>query len=119
MDPKVAARGGLAPHVLARVVDLVRTSFDRSITLAELAKTANLSPWHFARQFRASTGVTPHAYIVRVRVHEAARLILAGARPDEAAERVGFAGRGHLTRHMRRWMGVAPGALARDARRCG
>ena len=111
------ARGGLAPHVLSRVVDLVRASFDAPITIADLARLANLSPYHFARQFRASTGVAPHAYIVRARVHEAACLILAGERPDEAAVRVGFAGRGHLTRHMRRWMGVLPGALARDARR--
>jgi AraC family transcriptional regulator len=111
------ARGGLAPHVLARVVELVRLSYDTPLSLADLAKVAGLSPYHFARQFHVSTGVAPHAYVVRARVHEAARLILAGERLDDAAARVGFAGRGHLSRHMRRWMGVAPGALAREARR--
>jgi len=105
-------RGGLAPHVLARVVELVHASLSEAIGLADMARVAELSAFHFARQFRASTGVAPHAYVVRARVHEAARLLLAGARASDAAARAGFHSQGHLTRHMRRWLGVTPGAIS-------
>ncbi|APR75516.1 Transcriptional regulator, AraC family protein [Minicystis rosea] len=116
-----APRGGLAPRTLGRVVDFVHASLPTPIALADMARLADLSAFHFARQFRASTGIAPHAYVVRARVHEATRLVLSGVRAGEAAARVGFHSQGHLTRHMRAWLGVTPGMLAprRVERRTG
>jgi len=48
---------------------------------------------------------------VRARVDEAIRLILGGARVSDAAARAGFSSQGHLTRHMRRLVGITPGTL--------
>ncbi len=105
--------GRLAPRTLANVVEYVRTSLADPIALADLAKLANLSAFHFCRSFRESTGLPPHAYVVRERVNEAIRRILGGATLGEAAAGVGFSSQGHLTRHMRRLVGVTPGALRR------
>ncbi|MES1179078.1 MAG: AraC family transcriptional regulator [Myxococcales bacterium] len=117
-------RGGLAPRVLARVIEFLHASLAAPIALADLAKIANLSAFHFGREFRTSTGLPPHAYLIRERVDEAVRLILDGARVSDAAASVGFTSQGHLTRHMRRLLGVTPGALVsgrgrRAAARCG
>jgi AraC family transcriptional regulator len=111
------ALGGLSPGVLSRVVAFMHESLAERVSLAALARVAGASPYHFVRQFRRSTGLPPHAYLVKVRVDEAARLLLQGtATPAEAAARVGFSNQGHLTRHMRRALGVTPGKLSATRR---
>jgi AraC family transcriptional regulator len=104
--------GGLASATLTRTISYLHDAMSERITLSDLARLADLSPFHFARQFQRSTGLPPHAYLLRVRVEEAARLILGGlATPSEAALRVGFSSQGHLTRQMQRTLGVTPGYL--------
>jgi AraC family transcriptional regulator len=41
------------------------------LTLEQLAAVAGLSPYHFARQFKAATGLPPHQYVVARRVERA------------------------------------------------
>ena len=111
-SPARKPRGGLSKASLTRVVSFMHDAMGERIALADLAKVADLSAFHFARQFRHSMGVAPHAYLVRARVEEAARAILRGAEPSDAAAQVGFSSQGHLTQHMRRALGVTPGRLA-------
>lgn len=110
---RTAARGGLSRSALNRALSFMHEKMSERIRLADLASLADLSPFHFARQFRTSMGIAPHAYLVRVRVEEAARLILRGAPAADAAANVGFSSQGHLTQHMRRALGITPGRLAR------
>jgi AraC family transcriptional regulator len=110
------ARGGLSKPRLKRVVAHMHDAMSERIALTDLARLAELSPFHFARQFRRATGLAPHAYLLRVRVEEATRAILQGAEPADAAARVGFSSQGHLTQHMRRALGITPGRLAAAAR---
>jgi AraC-like DNA-binding protein len=65
------------------------------------------------RVFRAEVGLTPHAYVVDVRVRRAQALLKEGASPADAAARVGFADQAHLTRAFKARVGVAPGAYRR------
>lgn len=105
------ARGGIAPARLRRVLDRIHDALDASHSLAELSALAETSRFHFARQFRRATGLSPHAYLIEARVHEAVRLVLDGADVDEAALRVGMNGRAHLARHLFARLGVTPGLL--------
>ena len=54
-----AARGALDPRRLQRVKDLIETNPGADLTIEALAKEACLSPFHFARAFKAATGVPP------------------------------------------------------------
>ena len=111
------ARGGLSPATVGRALDFIHGSLAGAIALSDLARLADLSPFHFAREFRVATGVPPHAYVLRARVEEATRLILSGrVTCAEAAALVGFSSQGHLTRHMRRLLGVTPGHLRASTR---
>ena len=65
------------------------------------------------RVFRAETGLTPHAYVVDVRVRRARELLRAGVSPAAAAGLVGFADQAHLTRAFKARLGVTPGAYRR------
>ncbi len=101
--------GRLSPHALRQVTAYIDDYLARDLTLAELAGVVHLSPYHFARLFRRSTGLSPHRYVVRRRV-ERARLLLTTTNLalHEIAAGVGFADQSHLARHVRRLLGTTP-----------
>ena len=104
--------GGLPRSTLRRVRDFVGENLSRDIGLAEMAGVANLSRYHFSRQFKRSTGLTPHRYVIECRV-ERARELLSNTELSvgDVANAVGFAHQSHLARHVRRRFGVAPSSL--------
>ncbi len=106
------ARGMLGKEVLRRVREHVVAHLDESIEVAALAKIAGRSPFHFSRVFARSVGMTPHRYVVHLRLQRAVDLIrnkrLGLA---EAAVRTGFADQSHLCRWLRRVHGVTPTQL--------
>jgi AraC-like DNA-binding protein len=107
---------GREPGPMARVRDAIEQRYAESLMLAELAGIALLSTHHLIRAFRAEVGLTPHAYVVDVRVRRARDLLGAGLAPAEVALRVGFADQAHLTRAFKARIGVAPGAYRRALR---
>jgi len=104
------------PGTMARVRDAIEQRYAESLTLAELADIARLSTYHLIRVFRAEFSLTPHAYLVDVRVRRARDLLRAGLAPADVALCVGFADQAHLTRAFKARVGVAPGAYRRAMR---
>jgi AraC family transcriptional regulator len=103
---------GLSQQVLVRITDYIGDNLARRLTLAEIAGAANLSPFHFSRLFKASTGLTPHQYVVEQRLQHARELLMRTDLPlHEIAWQVGFADQSHLGRHMRRRYGLTPGSF--------
>lgn len=103
-------------RAVARAMQYIQANFARDVGLADIAKAASVSPYHLARLFRQVTGVTPHQYLIGVRVNNARALLSAGAGKRslaDVAEAVGFADQSHLTRHVKRLLGVTPGELRR------
>jgi AraC family transcriptional regulator len=107
-------RGGLPRDTLRRVTDYVYDNLSRDIGLSEMAAVANLSRYHFSRQFKRSTGLSPHQYVVGRRVERARELLSSTDLPvGDVASAVGFTHQSHLARHVRRHYCVAPSALRR------
>ncbi len=89
---------------LALAVDLVHDSYEDDIGLADMARAACLSKFHFLRLFTELYGLTPHAYLQRKRALAAARLMEEGGITVTAvATQVGFNSRATLARQLRRW----------------
>jgi AraC-like DNA-binding protein len=114
---------GIAPAALrrergavARVRDVVESGFAEPLRLGDLAKLAGFSTYHLIRAFRAEVGLTPHAYLVDVRVRRAQALLKAGEAPADVAALVGFSDQAHLTRAFKARLGVAPSAYRRAHR---
>lgn len=107
--PATPARGGVSPSAMRRLREYIEANLSERIDLAVLAGIAGLSIFHFAREFKQSTGVTPHHYVVHKRV-ERARKMLAGTdfSLSEIAFAAGFSDQSHLTRHFRRTVGMTP-----------
>lgn len=118
--PPRPAKGGLAPWQVRRVCDFIQSDLAADIGLAELAAILDLSPEHFCRAFKASTGLPPHSWLVQRRV-ERARELLAETRLtiDEIAFQVGYAAPSHLARVFRRQHGVSPAEYRRSNARRG
>jgi AraC family transcriptional regulator len=106
--------GGLAPWQLRMVRDHIAVHLVRPLPILELARLARLSPSHFARAFKASTGVSPHAFVMRERIEQAKRLMLETQTSlCEIALICGLADQAHLTRMFRRVTGMSPAAWRR------
>jgi len=79
------------------------------VRLEDAARQAGLSPFHFLRVFAGVLGVTPHQYVLRLRLREAARLLADGSRRiTDVALDCGFADLSNFVRSFRRAAGVAP-----------
>ncbi|HYH37679.1 MAG TPA: AraC family transcriptional regulator [Azospirillum sp.] len=112
------ARGGLAPAALRRVADFVDAHLDAPLAIDDLAAVAGLSPYHFARAFKRSTGEAPHRFVVRRRIERAKALIAAGGLPlAGVAAAVGFGSQSHFTARFRDLVGLTPGRFASAAER--
>ncbi|MEM1392749.1 MAG: helix-turn-helix transcriptional regulator [Cyanobacteria bacterium P01_H01_bin.150] len=79
------------------------------MSLNELARLVQISPYHFTRQFKKSTALPPHQYIIRTRVERAKQLLKQGNLTiAQVAYVVGFSHQSHLNRHFKRLVGVTP-----------
>jgi transcriptional regulator of acetoin/glycerol metabolism len=109
LPPPPQAQGGLSPGAMRRVREYVEVHLGESIDLSMLAGVAGLSVHHFARQFKQSAGVTPHAYLTQKRVDRARKMLVQTDLPlAEIAFTVGFFDQGHLARHFRHMFGTTP-----------
>jgi len=82
-------------------------------SLRTLAVEAGLSPSAFLRQFRKEVGCTPHEYSRQARLARAARSLLQGSAPAEAAVDHEFFDQSHFHRHFRHLYSVPPGEFLR------
>lgn len=104
---------GAVPPAIARVRDLLHARMDANLGLDELAELAGIDRFRLTRLFQRAFGTSPHAYLVRVRLRAARRLLAAGRTPAEAAADVGFADQSHLGRWFRRAYRITPAAYRR------
>ena len=95
---------------LKRVLDYVEANLSGAISLDSLAAEACLSPYHFARLFRAATGFAPHRYVVDRRVQAAQKMLAStGCSIAQVAVDTGFGSQANFTRVFRKLTGITPG----------
>ena len=105
----VLPQGGLPGYKLRRVMEFIEAHLDQPMPLEQLAAAAAVSPFHFHRQFKRTTGMTPHQYIVRMRTERAKALLSGSDLPlAEVAAQSGFADQSHFTSTFRRTTSMTP-----------
>jgi len=109
MAREQAASGKISASAVRRVKEHVEAHLSESVDLAQMAGVAGLSVFHFAREFKQATGVTPHCYLTRRRVGRAQELLAhSGMHLSEIASAVGFFDQSHMARHFRQILGTTP-----------
>jgi len=90
----------------------IETRGTEELTLDEVAAAVGLSPFHLMRVFRRAIGVTPHQYLMRVRLLRAVALLRDTARPvTDVAYDAGWADLSNFNRAFRRELGCSPREL--------
>lgn len=103
---------GLSQAKLTLVKDYINSRLHQDLKLDEIAAIAQISPYHFLRLFKQSTGTTPHQYILQCRLNQAKSLLkYSDLSIVEIATRTGFCDQSHLTRYFKRILGVTPKKL--------
>lgn len=99
---------------ITRAIEYVRSRLSNTVSLAEAAGVAHLSPSRFRHLFVAQTGISFRAYLLWARVESAVGVAMSGLSWTEAAQNCGFADSAHLSRTCRRMFGIAPTMLIRE-----
>lgn len=111
------ALGGLAPTVLRRATERLRSDSDADVSLAALAADAGLSRFHFCRAFKESTGLSPHAWLRQHRLEQAMHMLRDG---DEAivsiAAALGYSSQTAFAAAFRKLTGETPSDWRRRMR---
>jgi AraC family transcriptional regulator len=86
-------------------------AFDQ-LRLADLAQELGLSPFTTLRQFRASTGKTPHKYVLELRLERAKQLLKkTGASVESIAKNAGFDDLAYFSRFFKQRTGHSPSSF--------
>ncbi len=106
---------GLPPSVLRKVVEYIKEHLEEELSLDSLAALSGFSTYHFLRQFRASTGLTPHRYVLGQRLARARELLLEShLTVMDVAARCGFEDASHFAECFRTRYKLTPSAFRRE-----
>ncbi len=106
------SRAGMVDRRLRRAIEFIHDNCGRDLSLAEIAKAAYLSEFHFARLFKKITGATPHAYLATIRIEKARRLLAETDLPiNDVGAQVGYGSQSHFTKIFREATGITPSAF--------
>jgi AraC family transcriptional regulator len=115
--PSNRPRGGLSSHALKRTIQAMEDAPGTQWRLADLATMACVSPDHFIRAFRQSTGVTPHRYLTHLRLMQAMDLLK--RKPEQPihaiAAQCGFEREAYFATAFRNAFGLTPSEVRRRA----
>lgn len=97
------------PSAVRKAKEFLREHLSESVTLAQVARAAHLSPYHFCRLFHGTTGMTFTDYVARARVEKAKALLReSSARVGEVAFATGFGSLSQFNSVFRKWAGASP-----------
>ncbi|WP_375436575.1 helix-turn-helix domain-containing protein [uncultured Hymenobacter sp.] len=108
-------RGKLPAERLRQLRDYVQAHLSRAITLEELAALVYLSPYHFIRVFKRTTGLSPNQFVIRQRMERAVELLQhSDLNVSQVAAAVGYVSHPHFTKLFARCTGRLPTAYRKE-----
>lgn len=115
MPPDDSGRRSRVNHKgIEAAISYIHAHLDKQLTLPDLAGVANMSIYHFIRQFRSVAGATPHKYLLSLRVALAQRLLKNDSLSIvDVGQKSGFSSHSHFANTFRRLVGVTPTAYRR------
>ena len=105
---------GLARWQVTKIHDYMRDHLDQEMGLDELAALLGLSRFHFCTAFRQATGLTPHRFLIAMRIARARELLLDPGKPvTEIAASIGYQTPSAFSTAFRAVEGISPSEFRR------
>ncbi len=106
---------GLNKEQLNRVNEYIETHFFEDITLKDLADLLNMSEYHFSRQYKKSSQITPYQHILNCRLLKAQQLLeTSDLRIQQIAFKVGYKDSSSFSKAFRKFYGVSAGSYRKQ-----
>ncbi|HEX6190450.1 MAG TPA: AraC family transcriptional regulator [Pyrinomonadaceae bacterium] len=115
-DPFELTARRIEQVAVKKVREYIFDNHARNIRLKELARYADVSPFHLNHAFTRQIGMPPHAFQIQVRIANAKKLLRNGLSPASVASTTGFADQSHFIRHFKRLTKITPGDYVKTAR---
>lgn len=109
VQPRTIPLGNKSIEILK---EYLMANLDQPIQLETLANLCQLSSTQFQRHFKAKMGITPYAWLSRLRLEQAMKLLKSGISSTEVAHRVGFYDQAHFTKAFKVTYGVTPSQIS-------
>lgn len=107
----------LQPYLqIDRAVAFIREHFRERLRIEQLASIAHLSPRQLHRRFIESFGLSPQAFVMKLRIQAACEALQRGAQISETARELGFYDQSIFTHHFQNHMGITPMRYQRQFR---
>ncbi|WP_414624491.1 helix-turn-helix domain-containing protein [Calothrix sp. CCY 0018] len=97
------------------VRDYLNDNYAENISLEDLARIVNFSPFYLNRAFRKQIGIPPHKYQNQIRIARAKALLTSNLSISQVAIKTGFSSQSHFGWHFKRVMGVTPKQYAKES----
>ena len=108
------SKQGLDRRRLTRVKEYIAANLEGDLTIAQLAKVASLSRFHFARAFKVAVGKSPNQYVSAHRLERAKELLTRADQPLlDIAIALNFSSQANFTRAFHQSTGLTPGQYRR------
>lgn len=106
------------PRLVRTAREILHTCFadPARSSLDALAAQADVSAFHLVRAFTRTIGMSPHQYVIQLRIARARELLAAGTPPSIVAAMTAFADQSHLTVQFKRHVGITPACYQRCVR---
>ena len=113
--PLPRPKGKLSSLQLKEVIEYIHAYLASELSLRGLATQLNLSPFHFARLFKKSLGLSPHKYVLQNRIERAKKLITVSSNIplSDIALQAGFYDQTHFGKAFKKYVGVSPKAFSK------
>ena len=110
-DRQLRVQYALPPAKLSRILEYMDANIDKPVSIESMATVAGLSVHHFSRAFTRTTGMPPHAFLIRKRMELAKYLLRFGGMGIEGvAMRCGYYNASHFSTSFRKEVGMSPRA---------
>ncbi len=100
--------GGLSPFNMRRIKTAIYDCLHEKLTLADMAEIVNLSPFHFARMFKISFGVSPAEFVMLARLEKVKEHLAGPLSLSEISAATGFSHQSHMAYAFKKATGITP-----------
>ena len=92
--------------------EYLMANLDQPVRLEQLSELCQLSPTQFQRHFKAKVGLTPYAWLSRLRLEQGMKLLKSGLGGTEVAHQIGFYDQAHFSKAFKATYGVSPSQIS-------